>query len=132
MPRVNRDLQRRLAARRERERRRPSTERRYQFTSPNAAVEPVEDAVDESTLADEPVEAARPAAAAPVARGANTRVPTASQPAAPAARATARGPRPYSEYGAEYAYVRSDLRRVAAVVGSILVVVLVLYFVLPH
>jgi hypothetical protein len=125
MPRVNRDLQRRLAARRERERRRPSSERRYQFTSPDAAVEPVADStqVEDSARFDEPV------AAGP--RHASARV-KADQTPVTTVRAPTRGPRPYSAYGAEYAYVRSDLRRVAVVVGSILVAVLVLYFVLPH
>ena len=40
MPRVNRDMQRRMAARRERERRRPGgTERRYRFATPESPVE---------------------------------------------------------------------------------------------
>src|SRR5436853_330748 len=39
MPRVNRDLQRRMAARRERERRRPPAERRYRFATPETDVE---------------------------------------------------------------------------------------------
>jgi hypothetical protein len=125
MPRVNRDLQRRLAARRERERRRPSGDRRYQFTSPNAAIEPVDEStrVDETAAFDEPVTAAAPRA---------TVRARADEGSAAAIRAAARGPRPYSEYRAEYAYVRSDLRRIAVVVGSILVIVLALYFVLPH
>lgn len=39
--------------------------------------------------------------------------------------------RPFSDYKEEYAYVSRDLRRVAAVVGGLLVALLVLYFALP-
>jgi hypothetical protein len=106
MPRVNRDLQRRLAARRERERRRPTTtERRYRVAPTvegEAAVEP-----DEGGVAEAPV--ARPAVRGAVARPA---------------------PRPFSDYGAEYAYVVRDLRRIVLVVGGLLVLIAVLAFVL--
>lgn len=121
MPRVNRDLQRRMAARRERERRRP-TERRYQFTTPEPTLEPEEELLEEDGAVAEPVQEqaqARPsraAAAAPVSNRASARS-TSSMP--------------FSAYRDEYAYVYSDLRRVAAVIGGLLVALIILYFVLP-
>ena len=39
---------------------------------------------------------------------------------------------PFSAYSAEYAYVFGDLRRVALVIGSLLVILLVLFVVLPR
>jgi hypothetical protein len=39
---------------------------------------------------------------------------------------------PFSTYKAEYAYVLSDLRRVALVIGSLLLILIVVYFILPH
>ncbi|MBV9175054.1 MAG: hypothetical protein JOZ81_33785 [Chloroflexi bacterium] len=121
MPRVNRDLQRRLAARRERERRRP-TERRYRF----ASVEPQ----DETELAANGTDAGMPT---------ETGTQTVERPAragrpdsARADRGVAPQTRTFSDYAAEYAYVLRDLRRVVAVVGSLLLVLIVLYFVLPH
>jgi hypothetical protein len=120
MPRVNRDLQRRLAARRERERRRPSGERRYRFETPEPALE-TDEALAESngevTQAPErPLGAARPARATVVA---------------PTRGAMRDAPRPFSAYREEYAYVYGDLRRVGAVIGGLLVVLIVLYFALP-
>jgi hypothetical protein len=53
-----------------------------------------------------------------------------SQPAARGVRPVVH--RPFSEFREEYAYVISDLRRVALVIGSMLVVLILLYFVLPH
>ncbi len=108
MPRVNRDLQRRLDARRERERRRPAGERRYQFTSTT----PLADAPAESGDAD----------------GA-TQVRTVSQPVERSTRAaTARpAPRPYSAYAEDYAYVLSDLKRVALIYGGLLLALIVLF-----
>src|ERR1043166_3044811 len=99
MPRVNRDLQRRMAARRERDRRRPGGERRYQFTTPQPApVEPDETVVEEDGEATAPVEA--PAAAAPRLRE-TARIRAPARP----------GPKPFSEYRDEYKYVYGDLRR---------------------
>jgi hypothetical protein len=124
MPRVNRDLQRRLAARRERERRRP-TERRYNF----ATTEPeLVDAVDtelETTTDADALETDTDERAPVSSRATRT---TTSTPARGAPRSTYR---PFSDYKEEYAYVARDLRRVAAVVGGLLVALLVLYFVLP-
>jgi hypothetical protein len=121
MPRVNRDLQRRLAARRERERRRPA-ERRYRFAAP----EPAELEPDE-TLVEQDGEASG-AAEAPLSTAARgVRQP---REAAPPAKATG-GRKPFSAYKDEYAYVYGDLRRVAAVIGGLLAVLIVLYFVLP-
>ena len=125
MPRVNRDLQRRMAARRERERRRPSGTRQYEFGSPQAPVESddlngVE--VDEATIDEAPT---RPA------RRPSERVAAASTAVA-ANRGAPRAHVPFSEFAAEYAYVGHDLRRVALVIGSLLAILIVLYFVLPH
>jgi hypothetical protein len=41
-------------------------------------------------------------------------------------------PRPFAAYKAEYTYVFGDLRRVALVVGSLLLILFVLYFALPR
>jgi hypothetical protein len=117
MPRVNRDLQRRMAARRERDRRRPPTERRYEVTQLGAP-----DAVDL-----EPEQEAGVVDAAPAVTG---------RPASKAARAvvaprpTGRPtPKPFSAYRAEYSYVVADLRRIIVVMGSLLAVLIVLHFV---
>jgi hypothetical protein len=110
-------MQRRMAARRERDRRRPSGERQYQFTTPEPGLAPDEQALveeDGQAAADTPVaaSAARPAR---TTTSASTRVPS----------------RPFSAYKDEYAYVYGDLRRVAAVVGGLLLALVILYFVLP-
>jgi hypothetical protein len=118
MPRVNRDLQRRMAARRERDRRRP-TERRYTFTTSEPTIEPGDDA-----LVDQNGEAVAGEADASAAR-------TATAAAASTRGGVKAAPKPFSAYKDEYAYVYGDLRRVAAVVGGLLVGLLVLYFVLP-
>jgi hypothetical protein len=117
MPRVNRDLQRRMAARRERERRRPAGERRYQFTTPEPALEGDEEALLEQDGAD--VEEQAPARPARAAQSSSSRA--AQRPAA----------KPFSAYKDEYAYVYGDLRRVAAVIGGLLAALIVLYFILP-
>jgi hypothetical protein len=109
-----------MAARRERERRRPS-ERRYSFTS-EPSLEPDEEALVEQ---DEQTGESSDGATRPTRAAAATAVATAP-------RGTARpAPRPFSAYRDEYAYVSSDLRRVAAVIGGLLVALVVLYFVLP-
>src|SRR5437763_1103996 len=72
MPRVNRDLQRRLAARRERERRRPSGERRYRFAAP--APEPDEALVEQDGAVSAPT-SSLPGAVAPATRGGVRREP---------------------------------------------------------
>lgn len=116
MPRVNRDLQRRMAARRERDRRRPSAERRYRFATPEQGVE-----ADEALLAE--------------GRGAADAVPdeAVTRVGRPARESgvTRTTHQPFSAYREEYAYVYGDLRRVGLVIGSLLVVLIVLYFVLP-
>ena len=118
MPRVNRDLQRRLAARRERERRRP-VERRYRF----GTTEP--DLAPEERVLEEEVEESEAAASAPAS-------PPVRRPA-PRDGAAQRTPvAPFSAYKTEYAYVLNDLRRIVLVVGSLLAVLIVLYFVLPR
>src|SRR5262245_45075022 len=103
MPRVNRDLQRRMAARREPERRRP-TERRYNFTPSEPVVEPDDEAlVEQDGQATDAVDAP-----APASRGA-----AATAPAPTTRGGTRAAPKPFSAYKDEYAYVSSDLRRVA-------------------
>ena len=125
MPRVNRDLQRRMAARRDRERRRPTGDRRYRFNTTEPATELDETLIAEDEVADTvdtappPSARARPDRAAASDGAASTRAPTKS------------GPRPFAAYREEYAYVFSDLRRVGLVIGSLLVILIVIYFVLP-
>ncbi len=114
MPRVNRDLQRRMAARRERDKRRVPSERSYRF----------------APSADAEAELANGAAAAQEApkSQAATRAPAAR----PAGRTPARStPRRYADYAAEYAYVLGDLRRITVVVGGLLVALIALWVVLP-
>jgi hypothetical protein len=130
MPRVNRDLQRRLAARRERERRRPSPDRRYRFApADGTAVPSVEDgeledvASERTTLERTTPERTTPERASPSRRG--SAMAARAQSGRPA-------PRPYSDYAADYAYVFSDLRRVTVVVGSLLLALIVLSFILPR
>lgn len=108
-----------MAARRERERRRPGGERRYRFEAPpEPALETDETQAEANGEATEALE--RPAPARPSRT-------TLTQP-----RGVARSaPKPFSAYREEYAYVYGDLRRVAAVIGSLLVALIVLYFVLP-
>jgi hypothetical protein len=110
-----------MAARRDRERRRPAAERRYRFASPEAALEPDELEVTNGEEATEAVET-------PPKRAARTIIKSEASPrGAPRAAAL-----PFSAYRAEYAYVFSDLRRVALVIGSLLLILLLVYFVLPH
>jgi hypothetical protein len=112
-----------MAARRDRERRRPSTENRYRFGTPESAVEADEgvDAIDGGdTPSNRQSRASRTTSIDP-------------KPAAASTRGGARAaPLPFSHYTADYAYVLSDLRRVALVIGSLLLILIVLYFVLPH
>ena len=144
MPRVNRDLQRRMAARRERERRRPSGERRYRFGAPEAPVETDESVVENGEVLDQVETEAAPAAPprqapaaappAPRTRAATTAgaKPSANGGVQTGVSAGARtGAKPFSAYKDEYAYVYGDLRRVALVIGSLLVILIALYFVLP-
>jgi hypothetical protein len=96
-----------MAARRERERRRPS-ERRYNFA-------PAESEVVDANGTDAEARDAVTDAEVAIARGTTAR-PT---------------PPPFSAYTDEYAYVYRDLRRVAAVIGGLLVGLVVLYLLLP-
>ncbi len=125
MPRVNRDnrdLQRRLAARRGRDRRRPATEQRYRF-APADTVETQAEA-EEELFDGAPEMVAGPAAkSSPAAKAKPVAGPR------PSGRPSAK---PFSAYAAEYAYVGSDLRRIVVVVGSLLVVLIVLHSVLPR
>lgn len=121
-----------MAARRERERRRP-TERRYNFGTPEpelvdgdlgetgADTDVLESVADD----DEDVPSASAGRAPASARAGSS---NASASTRGGARAVAR---PFSSYAQEYAYVTSDLRRVATVIGGLLVALLVLYFALP-
>jgi hypothetical protein len=115
-----------MAARRDRERRRPAAERRYRFGTPEPALEP-----DETLVADpdENIEAAVAGEKAPPkrARGVKTEATPSSMRGGPRAVSL-----PFSAYRAEYAYVGGDLRRVGLVIGSLLLILLLLYFVLPR
>jgi hypothetical protein len=122
MPRINRDLQRRMAARRDRERRRPAAERRYRFGTSEPALEP-----DDTLLADG--EEATEAVETPPKRSRAIKTEAPQSSARPGSRAVSL---PFSAYRAEYAYVLGDLRRVALVIGSLLLILLLVYFVLPR
>jgi hypothetical protein len=130
MPRINRDLQRRMAARRDRERRKPSPENRYRFATPESAIE-ADEAAEVANGAEPGLAKGSPGSS----RQSRTRRGTTldPRPAAIAARGAARPePLPFSAYAAEYAYVLRDLRRVSVVIGSLLLILIVLYLVLPH
>ena len=127
MPRVNRDLQRRMAARRERERRRPTAERRYRFGTSEPDIAP-EEAALEAELEQEDAADASIATTSASARGPRRTVATAR----PSAQRGAPAARPFTAYRADYAYVIGDLRRIAVVIGGLLIALIVLYFILPH
>jgi hypothetical protein len=128
MPRVNRDLQRRMAARRDRERRRPAAERRYRFAAPEAGLEPDDTLVADGADATEAVADLETEKTPPKrARAIKTEATQSSSRAA--TRAVSQ---PFSAYRAEYAYVLGDLRRVGLVIGSLLLILLLVYFVLPR
>jgi hypothetical protein len=102
-----------MAARRAREQRRGSAERRYRF-APTPQGDEVLDGPDES---------------GPVRSPAGEPSPTRRAAAAPARGAPVR---PFSAYRAEYAYVLGDLRRIALVVGVLLVMLAILWGVIPR
>jgi hypothetical protein len=120
-----------MAARRDRERRRPSGESRYRFAAPESAVEaePGAAAVDGSAPPNPPSDSP-PSRQSRASRGATAE-------SKPAGSASTRGgsrpaPLPFSAYAEEYGYVLRDLRRVGLVIGSLLLILILLYFVLPH
>jgi hypothetical protein len=117
-----------MAARRERERRRPS-ERRYQFAPPDEPRLAPEEPFDDGAPLAEEVEPEPDLTPAPeaAARG-SVAVRTRASRGAPARPA----PRPFSAYREEYHYVIGDLRRILLVVGSLLVVLILLWVVLPR
>jgi hypothetical protein len=117
-----------MAARRDRERRRPSGESRYRFAAPESAVDSGEVATgDETTTPEAETSADRQS------RARRTATPAARQATVAPTRGGARpAPLPFSAYATEYRYVISDLRRVGLVIGSLLVILILLYFVLPH
>jgi hypothetical protein len=115
-----------MAARRERERRRPAVERRYRFGTPEPATEPEEELA--ATIDGEQATEAPPKRSRAGLDGS-----VATQSAVASTRGGARpAPRPYSDYRSEYAYVLGDLKRIALVVGSLLLILILLYFVLPR
>jgi len=115
-----------MAARRDRERRRPAAERRYRFGTPEPALEPDDTLVadeDESTEASLDLDKAPPKRARAIK----------SEPTPTSTRGGTRtAALPFSAYKAEYAYVLGDLRRVGLVIGSLLLILLLVYFALPH
>lgn len=116
MPRVNRELQQRMDARRQRDRR-SGSDRRYRFTPAGQAGGPTSGAA--GPVAEAGTETA--------ARGAPVTLARAARPAS--SRST---PRTYAEYAAEYAYVLGDLRRIALIVGSLLLVLIGLALLVQH
>jgi hypothetical protein len=115
-----------MAARRDRERRRPAAERRYRFGTPevdqNQAVEPDDTLGVDEQAATGAVET-RPRRSRAIAKDAASSATRGGSRAAP---------RPFSAYKAEYAYVFGDLRRVSLVIGSLLLILLLLYVALPR
>jgi len=118
-----------MAARRDRERRRPSAESRYRFATPESAVE-----AEEGAAAVDNGETTQAIDTPSSRQSRSSRGTTAdARPAAASTRGGTRpAPLPFSAYTADYAYVISDLRRVGLVIGSLLLILIVLYFVLPH
>jgi hypothetical protein len=116
-----------MAARRERERRRPPAERRYRFGTPEPALEPDDELLDAESAAVEPAPEERPNRRSRLARAG-----AASGPTTAPVRSANAAARQFVDFKAEYAYVVKDLQRVGIVVGSLLAVLIVLYFVLPH
>ena len=110
-----------MAARRERERRRPPAERQYRFGTPQSELDVDDKTVDGAEEVADAVETRT--------RGRAEREAVVATPQRGGARAA---PPPFSAYRSEYQYVLGDLRRVGLVVGSLLVVLLLLYFVLPR
>ena len=118
-----------MAARRERERRRP-TERRYQFAPSNEpTLAPEEPFGDGEPLAEEAV--AEPESA-PLTEAAAPARPPRAVPRPARGTITRAAPRAFSEYRDEYRYVLGDLRRILLVIGSLLVVLIILSLVLPR
>lgn len=112
-----------MAARRDRERRRPAADRRYQFGTPQTPLGPEDTQVVDDEQATEMIET-------PPKRSRGIAAQAAAGP--PVRGGVRAAPRPFSAYKAEYTYVFGDLRRVAIVIGSLLVILLLLYFVLPR
>src|SRR5262245_14056553 len=108
MPRVNRDLQRRMAARRERERRRPS-ERRYRFATPEPAHDPDQALLEAASTDGEELEAEAVEAAPAQRPGGPSATATTRTPSIAASRGAPRAAaKPFSAYREEYAYVYRD------------------------
>ena len=117
-----------MAARRERERRRPTGERRYSFGTTDPDIAP-EEAALEAELEQEDADGVVSATSSSSANRAAGRTATATSRAG--ARATPAA-KPFTDYKSEYAYVITDLHRIVLVVGILLAAMVVLYFVLPH
>jgi hypothetical protein len=120
-----------MAARRERERRRPN-ERRYQFAPPGTepSVEPEEPFGDGAPLAEDEVADVDAEVTPSPAATTRTSAVVRTRPARGAV--TRAEPRPFTEYREDYRYVVTDLRRILVVVGSLLVVLILLWLVLPR
>lgn len=113
MPRVNRDLQRRLEARRERTRPPAGDERRYRFASSGAT---------DLVLPGEVSEAGPGALLGPT--GQPLTRPQTLTPTRPARRAST------EVHEVDYSYVPGDLRRIAIVLGGLLVLLVILSLVI--
>jgi hypothetical protein len=118
-----------MAARRERERRRPPADRRYRFAAPESA--PEADEMVGNVNGEVPTEQVVEGPQRRSRSGRRAAVATA-EPKASSTAGEQRIIKPFSAYASEYAYVVSDLRRVALVIGSLLVILIALYSVLPH
>lgn len=142
MPRTSRSVAQRLAAQGKSKKRRP---RALIPTAAPTLDQPVEDEVESKVDAEanplpppapEPIGGTprRRSAAPPIERAAPTsnRVGAGARARSSTARTPVRTTaprRPYSDYGADYAYVLADLRRILIVAVALIVLLVALYFV---
>jgi len=117
-----------MAARRERERRRPTSERRYRFGTTEPDIAPEEAALEAELEQEDAADGAIAPSGSSTSRAA-TRTVAATRAVTPRGAPAAK---PFTAYSSEYAYVIGDLRRIVLVVGILLAALLVLYFILPH
>ena len=118
-----------MAARRER--RRPTTERRYQFGPTQPDIAPEEQALEDELEQEEAEGGTALAAASARASTLSSTSTAGATRRTSTVRATPAG-NPLADYNSEYAYVWIDLRRIVVVVGILLAALLVLYFLLPR
>ena len=141
MPRTSRSVAQRLDSQTNSKKRRPprpgtpSPEASVPASSPSAPsiAEILDEVVPSEGGSRAESMASMAPASAPAAPAAPNRVPTAGRRAV--SRPVGKLPparRRYSEYAAEYAYVKADLHRILIVAGILIALLVALSFVLPH